>query len=335
MIKGKFVLLHEDKKALEEAIRATANTLSLPIEYVEKDYWITYTLKTLASSDMDDEIVFKGGTSLSKAYNLISRFSEDIDIAVLTESLSGNQIKTKLKKITNCMNTIFKEIESPDTSKGSKFRKIRFQYPRMDNSVPIEGQITDSLLLEVNAFTDPEPYSKIFMSSYIAEYFKNHGFKDAIKEYGLEAFEMNVLCTSRTLCEKVMGLVKASYSKNNIVKIAQKIRHIYDIHYLLTDKFTRDFLESDNFLDMMAKVIVCDKEAFGTAEWLKQPIANACVFSSLIDIWPALKNTYHGDFKAMVVGDALPSITELTESMSKVHKQLVKFDAFYFNQIQS
>ena len=60
------MLLHNDKEALEEAIRATAQHLSLPIEYVEKDYWITYALKELASSNIGEHIVFKGGTSLSK-----------------------------------------------------------------------------------------------------------------------------------------------------------------------------------------------------------------------------------------------------------------------------
>ena len=325
------MLLHKDEGALEEAIRATAISLSLPVEYVEKDYWVTFALKTLALSNIGDEIVFKGGTSLSKAYRLISRFSEDIDIAVLTDGLNGNQVKSKLKTTTNFIGAIYEEIASPDTSKGSKFRKMRFQYPRMNSSISVEGQITDSLLLEVNAFADPEPYKKIPMSSYIAEYFTNNGFEDAIKEYELEAFEMKVLCTSRTLCEKVMGLVKASYGEAHIIQIAQKIRHIYDIHYLLTDKFTIDFLESDSFLDMVAKVSTCDKEALGTAAWLDQPLANACVFSSLVDIWPALENTYNGEFKAMVVGDDIPSITELTESMSRVHKQLIKFDASSFN----
>ncbi|MEJ6080895.1 nucleotidyl transferase AbiEii/AbiGii toxin family protein, partial [Vibrio sp. 1-Bac 57] len=197
------MLLHKDEGALEEAIRATANSLSLPVEYVEKDYWVTFALKTLALSNIGDEIVFKGGTSLSKAYNLISRFSEDIDIAVLTDGLNGNQVKTKLKKTTKLIDTIYEEIESPDTSKGSKFRKMRFQYPRIDSSTPVEGQITDSLLLEVNAFADPEPYKKIGMLSYVAEYFLKSGFENAVKEYELEEFEMNVLCTSRTLCEKI------------------------------------------------------------------------------------------------------------------------------------
>ena len=321
------MLLHKDEGALEEAIRATANSLSLPIEYVEKDYWVTFALKTLALSNMGDEIVFKGGTSLSKAYNLISRFSEDIDIAVLTDGLNGNQVKTKLKKTTKLIDAIYKEIESPDTSKGSKFRKMRFQYPRMDSSAPVEGQITDSLLLEVNAFADPEPYKKIGMLSYVAEYFINSGLEDAIKEYELEEFEMNVLCTSRTLCEKVMGLVKASHGDTHIIQIAQKIRHIYDIHYLVTDKFTSDFLESDKFIDMITKVVASDKEVPGGTTWLDSPLADACVFSSLADIWPDLESTYNGEFKAMVVGDDIPSMEALTKSMTRVHKQLVKFDA--------
>jgi len=320
------LLLHEDKAALEEAIRATANSLSLPIEYVEKDYWITYALKTLALSNMGDDIVFKGGTSLSKAYHLISRFSEDIDIAVLTDGLSGNQVKTKLKETTKLIGAIYKEIESLDTSKGSKFRKMRFQYPRMNTSAPVEGQITDSLLLEVNAFANPEPYKKIGMRSYVAEYFINSGFEDAIKEYELEEFEMNVLCTSRTLCEKVMGLVKASHGDSHLIQIAQKIRHIYDIHYLLTDKFTSDFLESNKFIDMITKVVASDKEVLGDTSWLDHPLADACVFSSLSNIWPDLESTYNGEFKAMVVGDDVPSMTELTNSMFRVHKQLVKFD---------
>lgn len=321
------MLLHEDKKALEEAIRATAANLSLPIEYVEKDYWVTFALKTLALSNISDAIVFKGGTSLSKAYNLISRFSEDIDIAVLTEGLSANQAKNKVKKASEVISAIYEEIDSPDTSKNSHFRKVRFQYPRIDSSTPVEGQITDSLLLEVNAFADPEPYKKMQISCYITKYFLKNRYESAVSDYALEAFEMNVLCTSRTLCEKVMGLVKASYGENYIAQIKQKIRHLYDIHFLLTDKFTCDFLESNDFVDMTAKVVVCDQRAFRFTPWLDEPLANASVFSSLADIWPSLESTYNGEFKAMVVGDEIPSMSSLVESMEKIHKQLIKCDS--------
>jgi len=169
------VILHEDGKALEQAIRGTAAYLSLPVEYVEKDYWVTYALKELVSSNISEHIVFKGGTSLSKAYSLISRFSEDIDIAVLTEGLSTNQTKNKVRRASKVISAIYTEIDSPDNSKGSEFRRVRFQYPRMNSSALVKGQITGSLLLEVNAFADPEPYNKMPISSYIADFFNSSG----------------------------------------------------------------------------------------------------------------------------------------------------------------
>ena len=68
------MLLHNDEKLLDEAIRATAHQLSLPVAYVEKDYWVTRALKALANSSLSEYVVFKGGTSLSKAYSLMEIF---------------------------------------------------------------------------------------------------------------------------------------------------------------------------------------------------------------------------------------------------------------------
>ncbi len=319
------MLLHENKKALEEAVRATANFLSLPVEYVEKDYWVTYALKSLAESNLTKDIVFKGGTSLSKAYQMISRFSEDVDIAVLTEGLSHNQAGRKVRKVCKVISkleAIFQEIESPDTSKNSHFRKMRFQYPRMDESIPVKGQITDSLLLEVNAFADPEPYKKMQISSYVADFFNQSGQQAAVAEFKLNPFEMNVLCTSRTVCEKIMGLVKASYGESYITNINAKIRHLYDVYYLMQDEFTRDFVNSDQFKEMAEKVITCDRATFTSVPWFDQPLTVACVFENLEAIWPQLASTYNGDFKGMVVGETLPAPEELFAVTRDIHKQL-------------
>lgn len=319
------MLLHEDKHVFEQAIRATARFLSLPVEYVEKDYWVTYALKRLAHSGLTEDIVFKGGTSLSKAYQMISRFSEDVDIAVLTEGSSRNQAGKKVKKVCKVISKlegIFQEIESADTSKNSHFRKMRFQYPRMYESIPVEGQITDSLLLEVNAFADPEPYKKMQLSSYVADFFNQSGQHRAVAEFGLESFEMNVLCTSRTVCEKIMGLVKASYGENHITNINGKIRHLYDVYYLMQDDFTRDFVNSDQFKAMIEKVIACDRISFTSVPWFELPLAAACVFENLEAIWPQLASTYNGDFKRMVVKETLPAPEELFAVSLDIHKQL-------------
>jgi len=320
------VLLHKDKEALEQAIRATAKHLSLPIEYVEKDYWVTYALKALALSDISDDIVFKGGTSLSKAYNLISRFSEDVDIAVLTQKLSRAQAGRKVKKTSKVISAIYEEIESPDNSKNSHFRKVRFQYPRINSSAPVEGQITNSLLLEVNAFADPEPYKKMPISCYIADFFINTEQESAVSEFELSPFEINVLSTSRTLCEKIMGLVKASYGDDHIEKINRKIRHIYDVHFLMNDVSTHKFVGSDEFSEMLTKVIACDRETFNSTPWFDVPLADTCVFSNLEHIWPSIESTYYGEFKAMVIDDNLPSKEDLIGSLNMIHKQLIKFD---------
>jgi predicted nucleotidyltransferase component of viral defense system len=72
--------LHENKILFRQAIQSTADQLKLPPIYVEKDYWVTLALFKIFKNEIGEEIVFKGGTSLSKCYHLIDRFSEDIDL---------------------------------------------------------------------------------------------------------------------------------------------------------------------------------------------------------------------------------------------------------------
>ena len=91
------------KKRRVEILEQVNNRLGLPIQAVEKDWWVTMVLKAVFSSRFAEHFVFKGGTSLSKAYHLIDRFSEDIDLAIdrkflgFDGDLSGTQIK-KLRK---------------------------------------------------------------------------------------------------------------------------------------------------------------------------------------------------------------------------------------------
>jgi predicted nucleotidyltransferase component of viral defense system len=72
--------------------------LSIRPEFIEKDYWITRALQQMAQNQSAGKVVFKGGTSLSKAYRLTNRFSEDIDIAVIeADTFSGNQLKMLIR----------------------------------------------------------------------------------------------------------------------------------------------------------------------------------------------------------------------------------------------
>ena len=89
--------LHHDREAFEELIIGAANELMIPTNIVGKDYYVTMVLKSLAGKVED--MVFKGGTSLTKCYQLLERFSEDIDISYTAESgTPGEARKKQLKK---------------------------------------------------------------------------------------------------------------------------------------------------------------------------------------------------------------------------------------------
>ena len=89
--------LHHDKEAFEELIIGAVNELAIPTNVIEKDYYVTIILKAL--SEKLEDLVFKGGTSLTKCYQLLDRFSEDIDLSYTAESgVPGDGRKKQLKK---------------------------------------------------------------------------------------------------------------------------------------------------------------------------------------------------------------------------------------------
>ena len=89
-----------EKRRLE-ILNQVNNQTGLPTDAIEKDWWVTITLKAIFSSKFAQHLVFKGGTSLSKAYNLIERFSEDIDLSIDRTMLGfeGELSKTQIKKL--------------------------------------------------------------------------------------------------------------------------------------------------------------------------------------------------------------------------------------------
>ena len=92
--------LHENKALFKDAVFATASQKNLPDMYIEKDYWVTLALYTIFKSDIGSQVVFKGGTALSKCFQAIERFSEDIDLVVLrNEGESDSHLTKKIKPI--------------------------------------------------------------------------------------------------------------------------------------------------------------------------------------------------------------------------------------------
>jgi predicted nucleotidyltransferase component of viral defense system len=95
MSKNNFIALPEQSR--RNAFTEAATRKALPAVAVEKDWWITAVLHALFLLPYAEHLSFKGGTSLSKCYNLIERFSEDIDIAINREKPNFTKTNTRLR----------------------------------------------------------------------------------------------------------------------------------------------------------------------------------------------------------------------------------------------
>ena len=307
--------LHHNQELFSELIVRTSEMLKMPEIYIEKDYWVTYILYALSQMDADiqEKVVFKGGTSLSKAHRLIERFSEDIDLAVVAEGLNGNQTKKLLKTLEKSLAQLpLEEIaEHPQMTKGSEYRKSVYAYPQLR-----EGDFGDAvnvIILELNTFAHPTPNSKMTISSYINEFLSKEGRDDLIKANDLEAFEVSVLDLERTLCEKISAIARASYDGD--AEMQKKIRHFYDIHLLLQRPEIQTFLDSNAFDDMMniVKNDDSDNKQFNE-DWATKHILDAPIFKETSESISRLEPYYRQTFKSLVYGE-LPDIQDIEKSI--------------------
>ena len=193
--------LHENIELFRDAVVATSQIMEIPEIYVEKDYWVTLVLFKIFKSEIGKQIVFKGGTALSKCNKLIDRFSEDIDIVLLKqENETGNRLKNRLKQITKIVETVLPEIEIQGiTNKKGMIRKTAHQYDKTFTGH--YGQIRENIIIEATWLGSFEPYEEGSVSSLIYEMIERTNQIEIAKDYDLEPFEVNVLSPKRTLCE--------------------------------------------------------------------------------------------------------------------------------------
>lgn len=320
--------LHEDTEIFSELVQLTAEAVGLPQIYIEKDYWVTRALKQLSESAHAHEVVFKGGTSLSKAYRLIARFSEDIDLAIFARDLSDAKRKNLLKSVTAAATSGLIELDGdPRVSKGSRYRKTVYQYPLcVDGSDSGFGQATPELVIEVNAFTQPEPFESKRIQSLIAETLSEQGRTDLITQFALECFSINVLSVKRTLVEKLLGIIKDSYDENALRLLTLRIRHIYDICLILRQHEYRTFVQSAEFSTLCNICMDDEKQIFpGTVEYLKHPLANAPLFAEFTNWRQTLEKVYKGDFSHLVFGDR-PEMDEIGDTLNFLHVTIIGTD---------
>lgn len=318
--------LHINTSLFEEAIRATSTAMSLEAKYVEKDYWVTLALQELFLSEFANKLVFKGGTALSKCYGIIERFSEDIDLVLLDAGdLSGNKKKELIKKVSKIIEPILPEIEIEGlTHKTGQIRKTAHKYVKEFNDS--DNQVRDVIVLEVNWLGDPDPYITVKVSSYIYEMMLSSKQGALVDEYEMHPFTVKVMDMKRTFCEKIMSLIRFSYKDNPIEELQKKVRHTYDLHMLIQQAEVEEFFNSDEFQNMMLKVVENDLEAYkDSRECLRNHPKDSLLFTDLENVWSKIKGVYLTDFGKLVHG-MLPQENEVLGSLQKIKEKVNQID---------
>lgn len=203
---------------------------------IEKDYYVTEALRII-EQEAGGKVIFKGGTSLSKGWALIERFSEDVDIfldpTAFDPALGKKGIDRELKKLRDAIAThpaltfVVKESQTI----GGFGRNDRFEYTQRFAGT---GDIRNRVLVEAGSASGREPTERIRLQSYVGQYLQESGVSLGAEDEG--PFEMRLLHFRRTFVEKMFaihGKVDA-YQKTGR-EIGGYARHYYDL-YCLADR---------------------------------------------------------------------------------------------------
>lgn len=311
--------LHNDREAFSDAIQATEQEFGMAQEFVEKDYWICQILQNLSRHPMSERIVWKGGTSLSKGYGLIKRFSSDVDFAVLLDGLSQNQQKKLVTRIGRDTTVGLEEFDVPEsTIKNNRFRKTYHGYKSvLRNRKDKLSFLGNHVIVEINTYGNPYPFVRRAIKPFITEMMERRGLQSMIEELDMKPFELNVLDKRRTLCEKVVSLLRFSFENDTASGLASKIRHFYDLHYLIKDNECAEYLRSDFGKDLLS-LIAHDKAEFDRPPlWKTSDVQTSPLFSGFGSVWQKISSVYVSEVGALSYGD-IPSPDEIFDSSSRL-----------------
>lgn len=216
--------LHEDREQFADAVRKAVQHTNMSEMIIEKDYYVTMILRLL--SQKLPYVVFKGGTSLSKCYRVIKRFSEDIDITIDTSLSQGEKKKLKYALIDIAEELGMNISNLENTRSRRDYNRYRVEYKSAFEIGEIS--ILSFVFVETSFTVVSFPTVMMPVTNYIGGVMAEEA-PEMIGDYHMEPFEMKVQGLDRTLIDKVFAICDY-YMQNRIKKHS---RHIYDIYKLL------------------------------------------------------------------------------------------------------
>lgn len=220
---------------------------------IEKDYYVTEALRVIASA-AGDTVIFKGGTSLLKGWNLIQRFSEDIDIFLdpeaFTPKLGKNGIDRELKRLRDAVGAhpALTFVNEESQTIGGFGRNDRFAYTQRFGAA---GEVANRVLLEAGAASGREPTSAIELRSYLSGFLETRGVSMDADDEG--PFTMRLLHFRRTFVEKMFAIHgKVELLKRDGTPLSTYARHYYDLFQLSAKREVTAMLKSAEYAEIKA-----------------------------------------------------------------------------------
>lgn len=242
---------HKAKKEEKLLVfQEASKQLQLPAYAIEKDWWVVQTLRVIFQMEIGEHLLFKGGTSLSKAWGLINRFSEDIDLSLNRGFLgfgSGLISKSQVRKLRTTSFEYITEQFNNDFKTAmhrAGFDALTFDYENLGDgdqdpvSILVEypaiikhpEYIQPRVKVEIGGRSLKDPYSGRSFSSIIGKQFSDRPFADS-------AITIPCVNPERTYLEKLFLLHEEFQKPEEKVRVDRLSRHLYDLYQISQSEY--------------------------------------------------------------------------------------------------
>ena len=330
---NKWLVQTDDTK--RNAYIQIAESIGLSPFAVEKDWWVTQTLSIVFGMEFGSHLIFKGGTSLSKAFNLIERFSEDIDLAVdreffgFTGELSRKDRERLRKASGKYVDEVFyKDLKKRFQEKGfqgvsvelvketesDKDRTINIYY---SNVIALPGYLQPRIQLEIGSRSLKEPFMLQSISSLVDETYPNSDFVQ-------DAFKVPTVNPERTFLEKMFLLHEEFQRPVEKMRVDRLSRHLYDVFKLSQSSYFEKAVSDPD----LYSTIVTHRYKFnriGHIDYnLHQPISISIIPpETVIEDW---KSDYDIMLEQMIYEENAPSFEKLIEELEGLNSNINSLD---------
>ena len=307
----------------------------LPAVAIEKDWWVVKTLEVVFNTKIAEYTVFKGGTSLSKAWGLIDRFSEDIDLALdrkflgFDKEMTVSQVR-KLRKhsFRFISEEYYPELVMAFQEYGLQDVKLQITKPTAADQDPLiievhypgivekSKYIQSRVLIEIGSRSLKEPFTVVKFSTMVAEYFNEKPFADS-------AINIPTVNPERTFLEKIFLLHEEFQKSEERIKIDRLSRHLYDIEKMMDTGYAEKALSDKSLYQHLVEHRRTITPVRGIDYTNHKPdTINFVPPSGLLDAW---KKDYEQMQQNMIYGESL-SFEKLIERIHQLKNRINKIE---------